>query len=92
MWGISKRIGGKGCSVMASFHASIADVLDGSSFEIWVVSPNRVLIVPQAKSSVAAFMRLISHIFSEFGEGNIAEYGHKQGRVGSRETIDASAG
>lgn len=74
---------------MPRFHASIADVLDGSSFEIWVVSPNRILIVPQAKSSVAAFIRLISHIFSEFGEGDIAEYGHKQGQVGPKETTNA---
>ncbi len=59
---------------MACFHASIADVLDGSSFEIWVVNPDRILIVPGPKASVAGFIRLISHIFSEFGEGNVAEY------------------
>lgn len=74
---------------MASFHASIADVLDGSSFDIWVASSNRILIVPGPKASVAAFIRLISHIFSEFREGTIAEYGHKQGRVEPKETADA---
>lgn len=59
---------------MPYFHASIADVLDGSSFDIWVASPSRILIVPQAKASATAFVRLISHIFSEFGEGDVAEY------------------
>ena len=63
---------------MPHFHASIADVLDGSSFDIRVVSPSRMLIVPGPKASVAAFMRLISHIFSEFGEGDIAEYRYKE--------------
>ncbi len=33
------------------YHASIADFSDGSSFDLWVLSPKRVLISPQAKSS-----------------------------------------
>jgi hypothetical protein len=56
------------------FHASVADVADGSSFEIWVLSPNRILIVPQGRSSAPALERLISHIFADFREGDIAEY------------------
>lgn len=56
------------------YHASVADFLDGSSFEIWVLSPGRVMIVPQAKSSTQAIERLISHIFSEFKEGIVGEY------------------
>jgi hypothetical protein len=56
------------------YHASIADFLDGSSFDIWVLSANRVVIVPQAKSSTQGFERLISHIFSNFGEGTVNEY------------------
>jgi hypothetical protein len=56
------------------YHASVADFLDGSSFELWVLSPRRVLIVPQARSSVQAFERLISHIFAEFREGVTNEY------------------
>ncbi|MBE0410773.1 MAG: hypothetical protein IBX69_13700 [Anaerolineales bacterium] len=56
------------------YHASVADFLDGSSFELWVLSQNKILIIPQAKSSELAFERLVSHIFSEFREGVIREY------------------
>jgi len=56
------------------YHASIADFMDGSSFELWVLSPRRILIVPQAKSTEQAFQRLISHIFFEFREGEVHEY------------------
>jgi len=56
------------------YHASIADFLDGSSFEVWIVSPNRVILVPQARSSAQAFERLISHILFEFNEGRVDEY------------------
>jgi len=56
------------------FHASVADVSDGSSFEMWVLSSNRILIVPQGRSSAPALERLVSHIFSDFREGEVAEY------------------
>jgi hypothetical protein len=56
------------------YHASVADYLDGSSFDIWVLSSNRVVIIPQAKSSAQAFERLITHIFSNFGEGLVNEF------------------
>jgi hypothetical protein len=56
------------------YHASIADFLDGSSFEIWIVSPSRAIIVPQARSSTQAFERLITHILYEFKEGKVNEY------------------
>lgn len=59
------------------YHASIADFLDGSSFDIWVLSLNRVVIVPQAKSSSQAFERLITHIFSNFGEGVVSEFANQ---------------
>ncbi len=56
------------------YHASVADFLDGSSFDVWVLSPTKVVIIPQAKSSVQGFERLISHIFSNFGEGRVNEF------------------
>jgi|GEM_PF-1500957 len=62
------------------YHASIADFLDGSSFDIWVLSASRVVIVPQAKSSTQGFERLISHIFSNFGEGNVNEYSSQESK------------
>jgi hypothetical protein len=59
-------------------HMSIADFVDGSSFEVWILSPRRILVVPQAKASVAAISRLVAHIFSEFEEGEVGEYGGEQ--------------
>lgn len=56
------------------YHSSIADFEDGSSIEIWVLSPKRILLIPQAKSTAQAFERLISHIFFEFQEGMVGEY------------------
>jgi hypothetical protein len=56
------------------YHASIADFIDGSSFDVWILSSTKVLIIPQAKSSEQAFERLISHVFHEFMEGAISEY------------------
>ena len=56
------------------YHASVADFLDGSSFEVWIVSPSRTIIVPQARSSTQAFERLITHILYEFKEGKVNEY------------------
>jgi len=56
------------------FHANIADQKDGSSFEIWILSQKRILISPQAKTSVQALSRAISFIFDKFKEGIINEY------------------
>lgn len=56
------------------YHASVADFLDGSSFEVWIVSPNRTIIVPQARSSAQAFERFVTHILYEFKEGKLNEY------------------
>jgi len=57
------------------FYASVADFLDGSSFEIWALSPRRILIIPQAKASVSALERLTAYIFVRFREGRVGEYG-----------------
>lgn len=56
------------------YRASVADFEDGSSMDIWILSPRRVLISPQAKSSEQALQRLISHIFFDFQEGTLTEY------------------
>ena len=56
------------------YHVSIADFKDGSSFELWVLTPSRILIVPQARSTAQAFERLISYIFTAFKEGDVREY------------------
>lgn len=56
------------------YHASIADILDGSSFDMWVLSKDKIVVVPQAKSSAQAFERLIAYVFTEFNEGVVNVY------------------
>lgn len=56
------------------YHANIADFADGSSFDIWILSPDRVLIAPQARSTPQALERITSYIFYQFREGAVKEY------------------
>ncbi len=56
------------------YHANIADYADGSSFDVWILSPNRVLIAPQARSTPQALERITSYIFYEFREGAVKVY------------------
>ncbi|MHA1280264.1 MAG: hypothetical protein ACTSQ8_24045 [Candidatus Helarchaeota archaeon] len=56
------------------YHANIADFLDGSSFDIWILSSKRILIKPQLKATPQAIEKLVSYISSEFAEGDIREY------------------
>lgn len=56
------------------YHANLADFVDGSSFEVWVLSSNKIVLIPQAKSSAQAFERFIGHVSSNFYEGVVDEY------------------
>jgi len=55
------------------FHASYVDYQDGSSCDIWVLSDNKITIVPQMRSTVAALERLCECIFTSFREGKIMD-------------------
>lgn len=55
-------------------HLSIVDYLDGSSFEIWVLSANEITLVPQLRASEASISRIVNHIFARFREGTVKEY------------------
>jgi hypothetical protein len=55
-------------------HLNMTDLLDGSSFDIWAVPPDRIALIPGLKASEAAFERLVTHIFETFREGKIATY------------------
>ena len=56
------------------YHVSVADFKDGSSMDVWILSPRRILLIPQATSSAPAFGRLISYLFAKFQEGTVSEY------------------
>jgi hypothetical protein len=53
---------------------SVIDYIDGSTFELWVLSPRELIIVPQLKGTVAAIRRLVSHVFDNYAEGSIEDF------------------
>jgi len=55
-------------------HLCVSDYYDGSVFDVWVLSPREVTIVPQMKGTYQAIERLIHHIFDTYAEGHIKEY------------------
>lgn len=54
-------------------HVTLIDYIDNSNFEIWVLSNNRISIVPQTVCSMSSLNRLCNHISKEFQEGTIKE-------------------
>ncbi len=55
-------------------HLSVIDYHDGSTFDIWVLNENQMVIVPQMKGSIPAIKRLINHVFDTYAEGEINDY------------------
>ncbi len=55
-------------------HCSYIDFRDGSSYDIWVLSNNKITIVPQMRSTYASLERLCNHIFIGLREGKIKNY------------------
>ncbi len=55
-------------------HLSVLDYYDGSSFDVWVLNGNSIVIVPQFRGSVSAIKRLINHVFDTYAEGRIKDY------------------
>ena len=52
-------------------YLSSIDYYDGSVYDIWVVSPNKLTITAQMRSTHQALKRLVNHIFDNFAEGEI---------------------
>ena len=55
-------------------HASIVDFLDGSSYDLWVLSQNRLILVPQLRATYSSINRICDHIFRKFREGEVKEF------------------
>jgi len=53
---------------------SVIDYIDGSTFELWVLNPRELIIVPQLKGTVAGIRRLVSHVFDNYAEGSIEDF------------------
>jgi len=54
-------------------HMTVTDYLDSSSYDIWVLSDNKITISPQTVCSMNALNRLCDHISKEFQEGMVKE-------------------
>jgi len=53
---------------------SVIDYFDGSTFDLWVLNPRELIIVPQLKGTVSAIRRLVSHVFDNYAEGHIEDF------------------
>jgi hypothetical protein len=53
---------------------SVIDYLDGSTFDLWVLNPRELIIVPQLKGTVSSIRRLVSHVFDNYAEGYIEDF------------------
>ena len=65
----------QGISDAALWPISGATVrFDGSTFDLWVLSANRLVLVPQMKASIGAIKRIVSHVFDNYAEGHIGNF------------------
>jgi hypothetical protein len=55
-------------------HLTMVDNKDFSSADLWVLSQDQILLVPQIRASAVALKRIVNHIFENFREGRISEY------------------
>lgn len=54
-------------------HMSLLDYRDGSSFEILVHEPDKILIFPQIRASSISLEQIVSHIAERFNEGEVID-------------------
>jgi hypothetical protein len=54
-------------------HLTVMDYLDKSNYDVWVLSDNRISIVPQTVCTVNSLSRFCDHISREFQEGIIRD-------------------
>ena len=57
-------------------HVKMTDIYDGSSFDVWAISPSRIALMPGLKASEAAYERIVHYIFDKFREGQITDYSY----------------
>jgi hypothetical protein len=54
-------------------HATVTDYTDNSNYDIWILSDNRITVVPQTVCSMSSLNRLFDHISKEFPEGIVRD-------------------
>lgn len=56
-------------------RATVTDRYDGSSFEVWSVTGNSIILIPRLRATEAATGRLVHYLATEFAEGDVRDYG-----------------
>ncbi|MFV1980599.1 MAG: hypothetical protein ACC655_05535 [Rhodothermia bacterium] len=56
-------------------HIKLVDILDRSSFELWVIPPKRIALIPGIRATGPAFDRLVAYLFDKVREGQLQDYG-----------------
>ncbi len=54
-------------------HISVIDYLDNSNYDVWILSDNRISIVPQSVCTMNSLNRFCDHISRDFLEGVIKD-------------------
>lgn len=70
------------CSVLHGnpyFHVAMLDYQDGSTYEVLVLDPASITVIPQGRTTVRALQRLCAQIFADFREGRLLEIEHAAG-------------
>jgi hypothetical protein len=55
-------------------HLALLDYVEDTSCDIYVMSPNRITVVPQTRSTPTSLERIYAHICREFGDGTIQDF------------------
>lgn len=66
-------------SMDSHMHLSLVDYMDGSSYDLWAVTSDRLVIIPQIRASGASMRRLVNHVFEGMGEGSVERYEPRRG-------------
>ncbi len=54
-------------------HMGIVDYNDGSSYDLWITEPNKLIIIPQLKATLNSLTRFSEFISTNFTDGEITE-------------------
>jgi len=74
--GAIARITHSNCTVLHGnpyFHAALLDYTDGSTYEVVVLDPSRITVIPQGRASARALQRFCVSVFSQIREGDFRE-------------------
>lgn len=55
-------------------HLAVVDYNDASTYDLWVLDDNKLLITPQLHCSINSLKRLVTHIYDTYAEGELKDY------------------